>query len=302
MQLRADQLFSQVRPVSRLGMFVQFPMVRMLIALMFLLPVLAANKAFKTAVYPALSGNTVVLLRYIEAAVFFALFVVAYRLYAKHIEKRPALEIGITGWARETGAGFLISFVLVSFIVALLAVFGCYRIVSLSETPSIAVDLLFKFFMGAFLEELLFRLVLFKLTEELLGSWPAVALQALLFGFSHLANENATVFTSFAIAIIGGLLYTAAYMYTRRIWFPLGLHLGWNYFQSGIFGMPNSGSAYDGLLIPQITGPAWLTGGTFGIEASYFAILLCCVTGAALVVRAQRRGQLVPLIGKRATM
>jgi len=302
MQLRADQLFSQVRPVSRLGMFVQFPMVRMLIALMFLLPVLAANKAFKMAVYPALSGNTVVLLRYIEAAVFFALFVVAYRLYAKHIEKRPALEIGITGWARETGAGFLISFVLVSFIVALLAVFGCYRIVSLSETPSIAVDLLFKFFMGAFLEELLFRLVLFKLTEELLGSWPAVALQALLFGFSHLANENATVFTSFAIAIIGGLLYTAAYMYTRRIWFPLGLHLGWNYFQSGIFGMPNSGSAYDGLLIPQITGPAWLTGGTFGIEASYVAILLCCVTGAALVVRAQRRGQLVPLIGKRATM
>ena len=302
MQLRADQLFSQVRPVSRLGMFVQFPMVRILIALMFLLPVLAANKAFKTAVYPALSGNTVVLLRYIEAAVFFALFVVAYRLYAKHIEKRPALEISIAGWARETGAGFLLSFVLVSFIVALLAVFGCYRIVSLSETPSIAVDLLFKFFMGAFLEELLFRLVLFKLTEELLGSWPAVALQALLFGFSHLANENATVFTSFAIAIIGGLLYTAAYMYTRRIWFPLGLHLGWNYFQSGIFGMPNSGSAYDGLLIPQITGPAWLTGGTFGIEASYVAILLCCVTGAALVVRAQRRGQLVPLIGKRATM
>jgi membrane protease YdiL (CAAX protease family) len=302
MQLRADQIFTQVRPVSRLGRLVQFPLVRILIALMFLLPVLATNKAFKMAVYPALSGNTVVVLRYIEAAVFFALFIVAYRLYAKHIEKRPALEISITGWARETGAGFLISFVLVSSIVALLAVFGCYRIVSLSEAPGVAVDLLFKFFMGAFLEELLFRLVLFKLTEELLGSWSALALQALLFGFSHLANENATVFTCLAIAIIGGLLYTAAYMYTRRIWFPLGLHLGWNYFQSGIFGMPNSGSAYEGLLIPQITGPAWLTGGTFGIEASYVAILLCCVTGLVLVVRAQHRGQLVPLIGKRATM
>jgi membrane protease YdiL (CAAX protease family) len=302
MQLRANQLFTQIHPVSRLGMFVQFPIVRILIALMFLVPVLAINKAFKMAVYPALSGNAVVVIRYIEVAVFFALFVVAYRLYAKHIEKRPALEISIAGWARETGAGFLVSFVLVSFIVALLAAFGCYRIVSLSETPGVAVDLLFKFFMGAFLEELLFRLVLFKLTEELLGSWPALALQALLFGFSHLANENATVFTSFAIAIIGGLLYTAAYMYTRRIWFPLGLHLGWNYFQSGIFGMPNSGSPYDGLLIPQIAGPAWLTGGTFGIEASYVAILLCCVTGVALVVRAQHRGQLVPLIEKKVTM
>jgi membrane protease YdiL (CAAX protease family) len=301
MQLPADQLFTQVRPVSRLGMFVQFPVVRILIALMFLVPVLAINKAFKMAVYPALAGNTVVVMRYIEAAVFFALFVVAYRLYVKHIEKRPALEMGMAGWAREAGAGFLISFVLVSVIVGLLAVFGCYRIVSWSETPGVAVDLLFKFFMGAFLEELLFRLVLFKLTEELLGSWLALALQALLFGFSHLANENATVFTSFAIAIIGGLVETAAYMYTRRIWFPLGLHWGWNYLQSGIFGMPNSGSAYDGLLIPRITGPAWLTGGTFGIEASYIAILLCCVTGAALVVRAQHRGQLVPLTWKRAT-
>jgi membrane protease YdiL (CAAX protease family) len=264
---------------------------RIPIALAFLVPVLALNKAFRAAVYPHLSGSPEIVVRYIEAAIFFSLFIVAYRLYAKHIEKRPALEVGFRGWFREAGGGFLISFLLVSVVVALLAGAGCYKITSLNSVPRVALDLLVNFFMGAFMEELLFRLVLFKLTEELIGSWPALALQALIFGFSHLANENATVFTSFSIAIIGGLLYTAAYMCTRRIWFPLGLHWGWNYFQSGIFSMPNSGSPYEGLIVPRITGPAWLTGGTFGIEASYVAIALCLVAGVTLVVRARRRAR-----------
>ena len=96
MQIRADQLFTQARPVSRLGKIVQFPIVRILIAVLFLVPVLALDKAFRAAVYPSLSGNIVVVLKYIEAVIFFALFVVAYRLYAKHIEKRPALEVCFT--------------------------------------------------------------------------------------------------------------------------------------------------------------------------------------------------------------
>ena len=293
MQTSTEEFFTRAHPISKIGKVIQFPLTRILIALVFLIPVLVLNKLFKELVYPLLNRNVIVVMQYIEAAVFFLLFMIVYRWFVRLIERRHALEVGVVHGFREIGTGFLMAASLVILVIGLLTVPGYYKILGWNAMPRIALDLFVKFFMGAFLEELLFRLILFKLTEEWLGSWAALIIQALLFGFSHLANENATVFTSFSIAIIGGLLYTAGFMYTRRIWLPLGLHLGWNYFQSGVFGLPNSGSAYDGLLIPQVTGPAWLTGGSFGIEASYAAILLCFVTGVVLLIKAQRSSQWV---------
>jgi len=272
----------------------RFPLVRLLTALGFLLPLLVANKLFKTAVYGHMTGGATAAVRYLEAGLFFALFLGAYALYVRSVERRKVLELGTTGWLRELGAGFAVSATLVMAAVAALSLSGCYRVAALNPVPMSAADLLFKFFMGAFLEELLFRLILFRLTEELAGSWAALALQALLFGFAHMANHNATVFTSCAVAVIGGLVYTAAFMATRRLWLPLGLHWGWNFLQSGVFGMPNSGTAYRGLFLPEISGPAWLTGGAFGIEASWVAIGLCLTAGIFLTARATRARCLVP--------
>jgi hypothetical protein len=57
--------------------------------------------------------------------------------------------------------------------------------------------------------------------------------------------------------------------------------------------MPNSGTPYEGLFITKISGPEWLTGGNFGIEASYLAIFLCFVAGVVLTALAKRNFRII---------
>jgi membrane protease YdiL (CAAX protease family) len=293
MKLYSSDQFTRALPQSMGARILQFPLARLVVAVLFLAPVLALDKVVKLKIISPLSGDTQIVIKYIEAVVFFALFLVAYRLYTKYVERRQATEVSVSGWFSESGRGFLISMGLVMAVVAVLFAAGYVDIAGLNANKRVALDLAVKFAMGAFIEELIFRLILFRLTEELLGTWMAFIIQAVFFGFAHQANENATVLTSISLIIVGGIFYTAAFMYTRRIWFPLGIHMGWNYLQSGIFSMPNSGSAYDGLIKTTVAGPAAMTGGSFGIEASYLAIALCLIAGTALTVAAGKGGQII---------
>jgi uncharacterized protein len=300
MKIFAADLFTKASPMSRAGKIFQFPLTRILIAICFMIPVFLLSKGFdKTGLLQTLSGNSLALARYIQVIVFFALFLLAFILYTKYIEKRKALEIFGRKWALETGSGFLVSFVLVGIVVVVLVFTGCFIVTGVIGNKRLVFDLFVKFLMGAFIEELLFRLIIYKLTEELLGTWIALLIQVLLFGFAHGLNDNATLFTSFSVAVSGGLILSAAYIYSRTLWLPLGFHWGWNFAQSGIFGMPNSGTAYKGLLIPDITGPEWLTGGKWGIEGSYLAILVCLATGIILIILAKKNAQIIRPAWKR---
>ena len=293
MIVKTAQLFSNAKPVSKTGKFFQYPLIRIITALLFLLPVFLLNKAVSEFAISPVPEEFRVYVKYGEAIIFFILFLLAFGLYTKYIEKRKAPEISSKQSWTEFGWGFLIAFILVGLTVFILFIFGSYKISGWNPDKRVVIDFFFKFLMGGLLEEIIFRLIIFKLTEELLGSWFALGIQAVLFGFAHMANENATLFTSFAVIIVGGILYTSAFMYTHRIWLPMGIHAGWNYFQSAIFGMPNSGTPYKGLIIPDVHGNEWLTGGSFGIEASYISILLCLLAGIYFMIRAIKANQIV---------
>jgi membrane protease YdiL (CAAX protease family) len=71
----------------------------------------------------------------------------------------------------------------------------------------------------------------------------APALAAAIFGLVHALNPGATVVSTAAIAIEGGLLLAAAYALIRNLWLPIGLHFGWNFTEGGIFGASVSGAA-----------------------------------------------------------
>jgi len=298
-KIASQELFTGCVPATTFSKIVQFPITRIIIAVLFLAPVLALDKVFKKAVLSSLDGNALIIMKYVEAAIFFTLFIIAYKLYVKYIEKRRAIELSGPGWFKESGLGFLTSGGLIIVIVAIFYLFGYLEITGLNPVKRVALDLGAKFIMGALLEEIFFRLIMYKLTEELLGTWAALIIQAVFFGFAHQANENATVVTSLSLIIVGGLFYSAAFMCTKRIWFVFGIHLGWNYFQSGLFSMPNSGTPYDGLIVTKVQGPANITGGSFGVEASPIAIILCFIAGIALVVKAYKNGQFIGPIWKR---
>jgi CAAX protease family protein len=145
-------------------------------------------------------------------------------------------------------------------------------------------------------EELLFRGVLFRIVEEWAGTVVALVVSGLLFGGLHLLNPGATGWGALAIAAEAGLLLGAAYVATRSLWLPIGLHVGWNFAESGIFGSTVSGSdaATGGLLTGVPHGPAIISGGAFGPEASILAVLVGVVATALLLGRARSRGRIVP--------
>jgi CAAX protease family protein len=299
MKIKPVDQFSGANPASKMGRFLLHPIFRILIAFCFIVPVFIISKGIKSGLFPLLPQNYLIICRYIEAIFSFLLFLWFYKLYTQFIEKRKPLELQRKGLIRDIVTGFLISLLIVFLVVFVLKITHCFDITGVIGKKRLVMDLLVKFFMGAFIEELIFRLILFKITEELLGTWIALAIQALLFGFAHGLNDNATIFTSLAVAIVGGLVYTTAYIYSRSLWLPLGLHFGWNFAQSGICSMPNSGTPYEGLLVTKISGPEWLTGGAFGIEASYFTILLCLLLMVIFIIIAIKSSQIELPVWKR---
>ena len=96
------------------------------------------------------------------------------------------------------------------------------------------------------------------------------------------------------------IILAAAYLLTRRLWFAIGIHAAWNFTQSGIFSVPTSGIPMHGLFVAELSGPPWLTGGAFGVEASAVAVALCTAFGLSLLALAARRGRFVVPFWRRA--
>lgn len=223
-------------------------------------------------------------------AVGFAVYIGFVRL----VERRPVTELALPGMGRELGIGLLIGAGLYTACILILIAAGIYRIVGLNPVsvmlPAIAVPL-----SSAIFEELLFRGALFRIVEEWLGSWISLVVSSLVFGLVHLMNPTATLLGAVFISAEAGILLAAAYMLTRRLWMSIGFHFAWNFTQSAIFsGTVSGGYALPGLIEPDIDGPALLTGGVFGIEASVIAFVLCTATGVILLILAVRRGHVVP--------
>ncbi len=203
----------------------------------------------------------------------FVLLFFIYKIVVKRIEKRPVYELSNPFVWPEIFAGIFMGSLLIIIVVAILAIPGYFSIVQFNKV-SVLVSGFFTFGFGAFFEELLFRLIIFKLMEEYFGSWISLTINALLFGAAHLFNQNATLWSAFAIATEAGILLSIAFIFTRRIWLAFGIHFGWNFTQASVFGIPTSGISFDGLITPSFSGPVWLTGGDFGLEASPISIIL----------------------------
>jgi len=202
-----------------------------------------------------------------------------YALFVKWFEKHPAADVPLNRLAAETGKGVAVGLGVFVLVVGVMMAFGCYRVLATGSNWQAVVSALFMFLIVAVGEEILARGVLFRWIDERWGFWVALMVSALLFGFMHAANDNATVWSSIAISIEAGLLLGVTYKWSGTLWMPIGLHWAWNFAQGNIFGFAVSGGdAGSSLLIPEVAGPEWLTGGAFGAEASVISV----VVGAAL--------------------
>ncbi len=216
-----------------------------------------------------------------------------YRWVVRRTERRDVTEAAWSGAAAAVGRGLLIGLGMFAAVIANIALLGGYHVAGWGSVSGALA--LFGFTAAtAVTEELMYRGVLFRIIEGRLGTWAALGLTAALFGLSHLLNANATLWGAIAIAIEAGGMLGAAYVATRNLWVPIGIHFAWNFAEGGIFGTEISGNnTPQGLLDGVLSGPSMLTGGTFGPEGSVYSVGAGMLVTIAFLWLARRRGTIV---------
>ena len=218
---------------------------------------------------------------------------VLYALAVRLGEGRKPSELAVRPALEGLAVGVALGLLLMVILMTAMAVSGLYTITWVGFVPvwgglSLAVQV-------AVTEELWMRALLFRLAWRAAGPLPAFALSALVFGALHLANPGATLVAG-ATVTLAGLMFCALYALTGRLWVPIGLHVAWNFAQGSLFGAAVSGGDLGSSVARSTARDAtgeWLTGGTFGPEASVLALCLISVVTVGTLVWAHLAGRFV---------
>jgi membrane protease YdiL (CAAX protease family) len=269
---------------------VNYPLVALVIAVALFIAASALAMALGRPLQPLPQVERTVL----RALIAIVVIVAVYKLAIARLGDHPRDDLRLDRDAgRNLGLGLALGFGIMAVAVGIAAVLGVYRILGPGDSSKLVLELVGVAIMPGLTEEMLFRGILFRWIEEFGGSWAALVVTSALFGLAHIMNPNATWFSSFAIAMEAGVLLGGAYMLTRSLWFPMGLHAAWNFTQGEIFDVPVSGIDEHGLVQAQLSGPTLLSGGNFGLEASIIALVLATAVGVWLVWLAVKRGNVV---------
>jgi uncharacterized protein len=128
-------------------------------------------------------------------------------------------------------------------------------------------------FVGLY-EEFAFRgYVQFTLAQGI-TFWPAAVFLSIMFGAQHLGNPGET-WTGIAGIVLAGLFWCFTLRRTGSLWLAVGMHAAFDFGETFLYSVPDSGVLFPGHLSnATLAGPAWLTGGTAGPEASIFDFLV----------------------------
>jgi hypothetical protein len=270
--------------------FVDYPLVAMVLAILVYLLTITIAGILQVLFVPSIAGFTFEM-KFDLVAI--PLLILVYELVIRRMGEHPRDDFRDRHALRNLAAGLGAGLIVFSAAVAAAALLGVYRLEGQGDLSGLLRALIASALFPAISEEMLFRGIIFRWTEEWGGSWAALAVSSALFGAAHSFNPGSSwVATSF-IAVEAGVLLGGAYMLTRSLWMPMGLHAAWNFTQGEIFDIPVSGLDQHGLVTARMSGPALLTGGHFGLEASVLTLIVATVAGAWIVWLAVRRGRLV---------
>ena len=201
------------------------------------------------------------------------------------IPGRPLAHMGLgfkRAWDREVFHGMLIGSVLVAACVAAIAVWGKISFAvevwpGSKRMLEVTASQLWIIATAALAEETAFRGYPFQRLCDSIGGRGASLVLSLAFGLVHLANPGASRW-GFINTVLIGILFSLVYLRTGSLWTCWGMHFAWNFTLGFVLGLPVSGmTQFAAWVKGDATGPVWLTGGAYGIEASGVCTLVCAV-------------------------
>jgi hypothetical protein len=227
----------------------------------------------------------------LQASVIFIVALLVGWACGATLEGLPLRALGWTthrGWLRDLLMGSLIGIASLLVATALATAIGGFRFAlnsseSITATGKTLVLSCLFFIIAAAAEEVLFRGYPLQTMTRAHLAWVAIVITAALFASAHLDNPNVVPGVTFINTALAGVWLAVAYLRTRSLWFPLGIHWSWNWMMGAVLGLPVSGIERltpAPLLRATDAGPAWLTGGAYGIEggaACTVALLLSMI-------------------------
>lgn len=189
------------------------------------------------------------------------------------LEGLPWCSLGLAfhrGWFRDLVIGSAIGFasLVVAVAIAFKGLSFSFTEAGLALTIRSLIGSAVLLFVAALAEEAMFRGYALQTLARAKLAWLGILLTSVPFGLAHQENPNVVPVFTFANTALAGIWLGVAYLRTRSLWLPWGLHWGWNWALGAFFGLPVSGLhlVSHPLLNANDSGPNWLTGGDYGIE------------------------------------
>jgi len=227
---------------------------------------------------PLGTGPQTQLERLILVTVTFPPAVVALWLMLKFVDKAPMAVFGVTfheRWFRDFNVGLVIAAGMLSILVVTTGIWGGFTMLW-TGTDAAARSLIVTIavlIIAAAQEELIFRGYPLQVLMKGIGPWPAILTMSTMFGLVHLMNDNATIVGAIN-TMLAGVMLSIAYLRTRSLWLPYGLHLGWNVGLGFVLGYPLSGIKVDSLWTKVARAPRWLIGSEYGPEGGIIGTII----------------------------
>ena len=212
---------------------------------------------------------------------FTVLFVILLvYLFRRYLDRKSFISLGFDhhGKLKDMIYGGVLGFLLMGIGFIVLLLLGNLEITQITFDPIFLMVIFLGLFVAAIFEEIVFRGYMLNNLMESFNNYIALGITAVLFGLVHSFNPNFTILGLINI-ILGGWFFGLYYVYQKNLWFPIVLHLSWNFFQGPIFGFAVSGEeeGSDFLIQHQLEGSHLLTGGKFGFEGSIILTVLLLI-------------------------
>ncbi len=200
-------------------------------------------------------------------------------LFRRKLDRQSVASLGlrIKGWYRDAGVGFLLGVVLIGTGFLTLSLSGYLSIESIHFNPGALLLSLVFFLVVSLNEEIMLRGYVLNNLLKQYHPYHALGVTAFLFSVMHGINPNITII-GFLNIFLAGVLFGIYYIHRRNLWFPIMIHLSWNFFQGPILGFEVSGIRSKSILDHHIDGPFYITGGSFGFEGSLLLSLLLIIS------------------------
>jgi membrane protease YdiL (CAAX protease family) len=222
----------------------------------------------------------------LESVVYLAGVLALTWAFCRFVDHGSLADLGLhkRGWLTKLAAGWGLGALLMFLVFGILVAGGWLTIESSPWQPlDLAAAILVALVVG-FNEELAFRGYIMQRLDQAWGMLLAVAASSILFGLVHVLNPNVTALGILSVCL-SGVLYASAYLVTRSLWLPMGLHMSWNIVQMHILGFPGSGHVRPSVMRSVTHGSALVTGGAFGPEGGIMVIGVVLAAIALLLYR-----------------